>query len=63
MPLGVYDENKNPSCSICRSKMFINRTPVKKTSIKTLIESEIEIEQEADDAEPSEELLKDFLEN
>jgi hypothetical protein len=63
----IHDENKNPACSICRSKMLINRSPVKKTSIKKLIEPEVtenEIESEADhEAEPLEETIEELSEN
>ena len=63
----VHDEQQNPACSICLSKMLINRSPVKKTSIKKLIEPEVtknEIESEADhEAEPLEETIEELSEN
>jgi len=64
----IHDEKQNPACSICRSTMFISRTPVKKTSIKKLIEPEvtseadIELDHE-DESESLDESLEELSEN
>jgi len=62
----VHDEQRNPACSICLSKILINRSPVKKTSIKKLIEPEVTDEDDIEldrEAEPSEETVEELLEN
>ena len=55
----VYDEKQNPACSICLSKMLINRTPVKKTSIKKLIEPEPNEEEQEHEEQNEEETAPD----
>ena len=59
--------SKSSSCSICMSTEFVDRTPIKKSTVKRLVEPEVtenEIEPEADhEAEPLEETIEELSEN